>query len=152
GQVLDDDILEELSVHATYAYETARAEGCDVTEAEAHVEALIKSWIEEASQLKRRPRRPFLIETSVYRVHRLTGLTNDFRYGLRVLLRHRGFAALAICTMGLGIGVMTTLFSVAYGMLLKPLPWPESERLVRLAENHQGATRRMPWTMTNGAY
>src|SRR5262245_40393612 len=121
GHILDDDILEELSIHATYAYETARAEGSDVAEAESHVVALIASWIEEGSKLRRRPHRPPLIETPVKRVHHLSGLTSDFRYGFRVLSRHRSFAALAILTMGLGIGVMTTLFSVTYGMLLKPL-------------------------------
>ena len=54
--------------------------------------------------------------------------------------------------MAIGIGIMTTLFSVVYGVLLKPLPWPEADRLVWLTESHPGATRLTPWTMTNAAY
>jgi len=88
----------------------------------------------------------------VLKVSQFAGLASDIRYGFRMLSRQRRFASLAILTMALGIGVMTTLFSVTYGVLLKPLPWPEPDRLVRLAETHQGATRDFPWRMTNAAY
>ena len=46
----------------------------------------------------------------------------DLRYALRLLRREPGYAAVAIVTMALGIGAATTLFSIAYGVLLKPLP------------------------------
>jgi putative ABC transport system permease protein len=57
-------------------------------------------------------------------------LLQDVRYGMRLLLKHRGFAAAAIVTLGLGIGANTAVFSVASGVLLRPLPYPEAERLV----------------------
>ena len=82
----------------------------------------------------------------------MTTFRNDVRYGFRVLARSRGFVVLAILTMAVGIGIMTTVFSLIHGVLLQPLPWPEPERLVRLSETHQGATRRLPWIMTNAAY
>ncbi len=44
------------------------------------------------------------------------------------------------------------LFSVTYGVLLKPLPWPEPDRLVRLEERRGGRPGRIPWTITNGTY
>src|SRR5262249_2100815 len=54
--------------------------------------------------------------------------------------------------MALGIGATTTLFSVTYGVLLKPLPWPQAERLIRIAETRAGATRVRPWTTTNAVF
>src|SRR5262249_46689207 len=82
----------------------------------------------------------------------LDQLTQDIRYGFRLLNRNRGFAALSILTIAAAIGVVTTLFSVTYGVLLKPLPWPEADRLIRLTESRQGATRQYPLNITNGPY
>jgi predicted permease len=54
----------------------------------------------------------------------------DVTYGLRVLKKNSGFAAIAILTLALGIGANTALFSVVNGVLLNPLPFPEPERLL----------------------
>ena len=54
--------------------------------------------------------------------------------------------------MALGIGATTTLFSVAYGVLLKPLPWPHADRLVRITESRRGQPARIRGTISNGAY
>jgi putative ABC transport system permease protein len=80
----------------------------------------------------------------------LASITQDLRYGLRLLRRQPGFAAVAISTMALGIGATTMLFSVAYGVLLKPLPWSDAERLVRVTETRQGRTGRVAGTVSNG--
>src|SRR5919106_1227044 len=82
----------------------------------------------------------------------LAGIIQDLRYGVRVLRRQPGFAAVAILTMALGISATTVLFSVAYGVLLKPLPLPEAERLVRVTETRQGRTGRVPGTVTNATF
>jgi putative ABC transport system permease protein len=55
---------------------------------------------------------------------------NDLRYSVRSLLRMRGIAILAIVTLALGIGATTTMFSAAYAALLRPLPFPQPDRLV----------------------
>ena len=57
-------------------------------------------------------------------------MRNDLVYALRGLLRNRGFALAAILTLALGIGAVTTIFSVADAVLLRPLPYPHQDRLV----------------------
>ena len=76
-----------------------------------------------------------------------TGVLQDARYGIRLLRRQPGFAAIAILTMALGIGATTILFSVAYGVLLKPLPWHDADRLVRVVETRQGRGGRVAGTV-----
>ena len=57
---------------------------------------------------------------------------NDLRYAFRQLLRNPGFAVVAVLTLALGIGATTAVFSVVYAVVLRPMPFPESERLVAL--------------------
>ena len=76
----------------------------------------------------------------------------DVRFAARMLVRSPAFAAVVIFTMALSIGATTTLFSLAYGVLMRPLPWPEPDRLVRLQETRGGQVSRVPWTMSNAAY
>src|SRR5580693_895009 len=56
----------------------------------------------------------------------------DFRYALRTLRQRPGFAAVAILTLALGSGATTVMFTVINGVLLKPLAYPQADRLVTL--------------------
>lgn len=66
---------------------------------------------------------------------------NDMRHALVAMRRERQFAATALVTLALGIGVTGAVFSIVYGVLLRPLPYPDSNRLVRVYDEHPGAPR-----------
>jgi putative ABC transport system permease protein len=61
-------------------------------------------------------------------------LWRDVQYGVRTLLKSPGFTAVAVLTLGLGIGANTAIFSVIDAVLLRPMPYPEAGRLVFLTE------------------
>ena len=62
-------------------------------------------------------------------------LWHDLRYGLRILRKEKGFTAAALFSLALGIGANTTIFSVINGVLLKPLPYENSDQVVQLWES-----------------
>jgi len=64
----------------------------------------------------------------------MDSLFKDLRFGLRGLLKHPSFTAIAVITLALGIGANTVIFSVLYAVLLRPLPYPDSDRVVRIDE------------------
>ena len=69
----------------------------------------------------------------------LDHLGQDVRYGLRMLRKNPAFAAVAVIALGLGIGANTALFSVVYGVLLKPLPYAQGQDLVVLHQEFSKA-------------
>ena len=147
----DDDVVEELAQHAAAIYASARAEGCDAAEADRRVEQQIAAWAANPSLLRRR-RREAAVEVPSLSASGFGSVLHDVRYAWRLLRRQPGYAALVVATMALGISATTVLGSVTYGVLLKPLPWADAPRLVRLYETRQGSTRRLRPLMTNASY
>lgn len=64
----------------------------------------------------------------------LESIMRDLRFATRGLRRSPGFTAAAVLTLGLGIGATTAVFSVVYGIVFKPLPFPNADRLVRVVQ------------------
>src|SRR5215218_157080 len=62
----------------------------------------------------------------------MNSVSQDVRYSLRLLRKHKGFTVVAVLTLALGIGVNTAMFSVLNTFLFRSLPYPQSERLVRV--------------------
>ncbi len=117
----DRELASELESHLQMHTEDNLRAG--MRPEEARREALIKLGGVEQAKERYRDRRgvPFL-ET----------LVQDIRYGLRQLRRNPGFTAVAVLTLALGIGATTAIFSVVDTLILKPLPYPNAGRLVRI--------------------
>ena len=104
------------------------------------------------SIVRRRARRSPAVSPPPENGRRVSSVMQDLRYAIRLLRRQPGYSAVIVGTMALGIAAVAILTSVTYGVLLKPLPWADAPRLVRLYETRQGSTGRFQSIMTNGTY
>ncbi|HLL70266.1 MAG TPA: ABC transporter permease [Pyrinomonadaceae bacterium] len=78
----------------------------------------------------------------------MSGLWQDMKYGARLLLKRRGFTAVAVLTLALGIGANSAIFSVINAVLLSPLPFEQADRLVRLGGNDLRKPNDLPGTFS----
>jgi putative ABC transport system permease protein len=72
----------------------------------------------------------------------MKGFASELRYGARLLLRSPGFAAIAVAALAIGIGANTAIFSVVHTLLLKPLPYHDSDRLAVIWEHNLPRDRK----------
>jgi putative ABC transport system permease protein len=127
----DEEIVEELAQHLAERFEDIRRGGGSDAEALARVTAELQQRDDLARALRQADRpRPVQPIPPAGRSHMLTDLWQDLRYSARLLARNPGFAAAAILTLTLGIGMTTAIFSVVDAVLLRPVPFPEPERLL----------------------
>ena len=116
---MEQDLTEELRYHLERQIEQNLKAGLSPEEARR---AALKDFggVEQTKERCREARGVKLVED----------LWQDLRYGLRVLVRSPAFTVLAVLTLALGIGATTTIFTVAYAVLLKPLPYKNADRVV----------------------
>ena len=122
---LDDHTVEELATHLEDLYQAALARGASEDEARAGaLRALRESRL--AALTESRP--------TLHRTRRLGGVSawQSLRAGLRQFRAHRGFALLAVLVLGLGTGASAVVYTVVDGVILRPLPYAEPDRLVSL--------------------
>ena len=74
----------------------------------------------------------------------MEALIRDLRVAARSLIKHPGFSAIAVLTLALGLGANTAIFSFVNGLLLRPLPFPEADRLIVLSETNPEKRRNIP--------
>jgi putative ABC transport system permease protein len=81
----------------------------------------------------------------------MSHLTQDIRYAIRILLKQPAFSLIAVIALALGIGANVSIFSIVNSVLLRPLPYPDPDRLMTIWENHQaqGGPER-EWTSPTG--
>jgi len=152
GAEPDEQVVLEIAQHAAAAFAAARAEGHPPEEAAEAIRQQIERWCRDVAKYPQRSTARPAVTPPPMGSSRVTGWTHDIRYALRVLRRQPAFTISAIVTTALGIAAVGTLFSVAYGVLMRPLPWPDADRIVRIWESREGATRALPRILTNRTY
>jgi putative ABC transport system permease protein len=144
-----NEIADEIAEHLEDRHAQMIADGHSADDARAAV------WreLEAPDALARRvhyAEHPGVTDVSVTRSQGqrvMRRIANDMRMGLRSLRKIRGATALAIVAFALGIGITTAVFSVFYGVLLKPLPYPDADRMVRVFDT-QPACKTCPASYT----
>ena len=123
---LDDDFAEELESHLALLTDENIREG--MPEAEAKRAAALKLGSQTTLREEHHEQRTILWLESV---------AQDVRFALRMLRKNPAFTAVAVLTLALGIGANTAIFSVAYAVLFRPLPYPSSSRLVDVGQTEK---------------
>src|SRR5689334_4370851 len=132
------DLDSEIAFHLENQIQENIARGMTPEEARAAAKRMLDG-ITEIQERCRDMRRVDQIET----------LIQDLRYALRTLGRTPGFTAIIVLTLALAIGANTAIFSVIEGVLLRPLPYPQAERIVRIFLNGESFAKfpLNPWDL-----
>lgn len=131
----DPAVVAEVAQQLEQVYEAALAEGLPDADARARAEAQVADWSAMARAVAdaRAPLAP-PVPLGVRLALAAAGITGDARQAARGLVRAGGFAAAAIATLGLGIGLCVAMFDLANVLVLRPLPFPQPDRVMALLE------------------
>jgi putative ABC transport system permease protein len=135
------EIVEELAIQLEATFDRARAEGDDHDASIKRALAEVPDWQTFAHNIGRieRPQRQAPAAGAGFGGP-MSGLIQDLRYALRALRRAPGFATVSIVTIALGIAATTIVFSIVDGILLRPLPIAEADRVMLARETSPDGT------------
>jgi len=126
-----NDIEEEIAQHLEDRYAELRARGLSDAAARRDATRQIRHLTRELDALAARPA-PLVEHHGAMTM--IGSIWQDVRYALRTLTKDAAFASIVVVTLALGIGATTAIFSVLDGVLLRPLPYPDVDRLVVVRE------------------
>src|SRR5688572_28521326 len=149
GARIDEDVEEELASHVALRASDLEAEG--LSETQAREEALRRF-----GDVARYRHETVLIDESMWKEQRrmeiLDAVRRETRHAARSLWRAPAFALVAILTLGLGIGGTTAIFTLIDSIVLRPLPYPEPDRLVWVRHDVPGVQEGQYWGNSVASY
>src|SRR5437899_5967717 len=139
---LDDELSDEMSAHLELSTADQIARGLSIADARRAAALRFGGTLQTAEAYRDRQGFPLL-----------DSLWQDVRYAVRALRKNPAFTFTALATLALGIGLNTAIFSVAYGVLWRPLPYPNPDRLaiVRPAQQTETGVKTL-WTWAPVTY
>jgi putative ABC transport system permease protein len=144
------EIVEELAQHLEDFYQEILLAGGTVEEACSTALAELSDENGLTDELRRTEHRVVSepVVLGARRMNMIADLWQDLLYGFRVLLKQPAISLIAVLTLGLGIGANTAIFSVINGLILRPLPYPQPEQVMKLWQR-DGKGQKMQFSDSN---
>ena len=124
-----DEVQRELAFHFDETVAELRAAGCSEQDAREEARRRFGDYATYRDELERLTRRRVTVSKLL---ERWSAIFKDLQYAARSLIRARGFTGSVVFTLAIGIGATSLMFSLVNGVILDPLPFPDSGRLVRV--------------------
>jgi putative ABC transport system permease protein len=140
-RTLDEQLERDIAFHLDQEVAEGMRAGLAASEARRRARASFGSVDAVREDVRERRRLPVVEQ-----------VVQDVRYAVRQACRQPGTALLPLGLVALAVAALATTSSFAYSVLLRPLPWPDADRLVAVEETREGASRHTPNTMTNATY